>query len=57
MIQKAFGNGYMGKTQTQDWCKQFENGRTCFDSDPSTGRPLMTTPDNIELIRVASKDD
>ncbi|EGI62944.1 FLJ37770-like protein [Acromyrmex echinatior] len=28
MLQKAFGDECMGKTQIKEWYKQFKNGRT-----------------------------
>lgn len=50
MIQKAFGDESMGKTQIKEWYRRFKNGRTSVDSDPRSGRPsLTTTPENIEF--------
>ena len=58
MIQKAFGDECMGKTQIKEWCKRFKNGRTSVDSDPRSGRPLNTiTPENIERVRLAIGED
>lgn len=58
MLQKAFGDECMGKTQIKEWYKRFKSGRTSVDSDPRSGRPsTTTTPDNVERVRVAIEQD
>ena len=58
MIQKAFVDQSMGITQVKEWYRRFQNGRTSVDSDPRSGRlSLATTPENIERVRLAIKDD
>ena len=34
-----------------------KNGRTSVDSDPRSGRPSLTTPENIERVRLAIEGD
>ncbi|KAJ8976979.1 hypothetical protein NQ317_006171 [Molorchus minor] len=58
MLQKAFGDECMGKTQIKEWYKRFKSDRTSVDSDPRSDRPSMTTtPDNVERVRVAIEQD
>ncbi|KAG5329102.1 GVQW3 protein, partial [Acromyrmex heyeri] len=38
MLQKAFEDECMGKTQIKEWYKRFKNGRTSVDSDSRSGR-------------------
>ena len=58
MIQKAFVDESMGMTQIKEWYRRFKNGRTCVDSDPRSGRPLLTTtPKNIDRVRLAIEGD
>ncbi|KAG5336104.1 GVQW3 protein, partial [Acromyrmex heyeri] len=37
MLQKAFGDECMGKTQIKEWYKRFKNGRTSVDNDSRSG--------------------
>ncbi|XP_025193608.1 protein GVQW3-like [Melanaphis sacchari] len=54
MLQKAFGDDCMGKTQIKEWFKRFKNGRTFVASDPRSGRPSTgKTSDNVECVRAA----
>ena len=42
MMQKAFGNECMSKTQIKEWYNRFKEGRTSVDSDSRSGRPSTT---------------
>ena len=58
MIKKAFVDESMGITQIKEWYRRFKNGRTSVDSDSRSGRPsLITTPENIERVRLAIEGD
>ena len=58
MIQKAFEDENMSITQIKEWCRPLKHGRTSVDSDPRSGRPsLITTPENIERVRLAIEGD
>ena len=58
MIQKAFVDESIGITQIKKWYRRFKIGRTSVDSDLRSGRPsLTTTPENIELVRLAIEGD
>ncbi|GFX42464.1 FLJ37770-like protein [Trichonephila clavipes] len=43
MLQKAFKDECMGKTQIKEWYGRFKNGRTSVNSDPRSGRPSTGT--------------
>ena len=47
----------MGITQIKEWYRRFKNGRTSVDSNHCSGRPSLTTPENIERLRLAIKGD
>ena len=58
MIQKAFGDECMGKTQIKEWYKHFKNSHTSVVSDLRSGRPSSTiTPENIERVRLPIEED
>jgi len=58
MLQKAFEDECMSKTQIKEWYKRFKNGRTSVDSDSRSGRPATgKTSDNVERVRVAIEQD
>ncbi|GFT88999.1 protein GVQW3 [Trichonephila clavipes] len=58
MLQKAFKDECMGKTQIKEWYGRFKNGRTSVDSDPRSGRPSTgTSSHNVERVRVAVEQD
>ena len=42
MMQKAFGNECMSKTQIKEWYNRFKGGSTSVDSDSRSCRPLTT---------------
>ncbi|XP_014774322.1 protein GVQW3-like [Octopus bimaculoides] len=48
MIQKAFGDDAMRKTQMKEWYNWFKDGHTSVDSEPRCGRP--STNRNDEMI-------
>ena len=57
MMQRAFGNECMSKTQITELYNRFKGGRTSVDSDSRSGRPSTTkTLDNIERVRLAIED-
>lgn len=58
MLQKAFKDECMGKTQIKEWYRRFKSGRTSVVSDPRSGRPSTgTSSDNVERVRVAVEQD
>ncbi|KAE9542487.1 hypothetical protein AGLY_003348 [Aphis glycines] len=45
MMQNAYGDQCLGRTQCYDWFKRFKNGRESVDDDPCSGRPSTSTDD------------
>jgi len=48
LLQQAYGEDAMGRTQVFDWFRRFKEGRTSVESDPPSGRP--STSRNEEMI-------
>jgi len=48
LLQKAYSEEAMGRTQVSDWFHRFKEGRTSVESDPRSGRP--STSRNEEMI-------
>jgi len=48
LLQQAYGEDAMGRTQVFDWFCQFKEGRTSAESDPCSGQP--STSRNEKMI-------
>jgi len=48
LLQQAYGEDAMGRTQMFDWFRRFEECRNSVESDPRSGRP--STSRNEEMI-------
>ena len=48
LLQQAYGEDAMGRTQVFDWFRRFKEGRTSVESNPLSGRP--STSRNGEMI-------
>ena len=48
LLQQAYGEDTMGRTQVFDWLRRFKEGRTSIESDPRSGR--RSTSRNEEMI-------
>ena len=48
LLQQAYGDDAMGRTQVFDWFRRFQEGRTSVESDLRSGRP--STSRNEEII-------
>ena len=48
LLQQAYGEDAMGRTQMFDWFRPFKEGRTSVESDPRSGRP--STSGNEKMI-------
>ena len=48
LLQQAYGEDAMGRTQVFDWFHRFKEGRNSVESDPHSGRP--STLRNEEMI-------
>jgi len=52
MLQQAFGDECMSRTQCFEWYSRFKIGRTSIDEDPRSGRPSTSTDDvHIDAVR------
>jgi len=52
MMQNAYGDQSLGRTQCYDWFKRFKGGRESVDDDPRSGRPSTST-DGAHVTRVS----
>jgi hypothetical protein len=43
MLEEAYGNAAMKKTQVCDWHNHFNDGRSIASDDPCCGRPFTST--------------
>jgi len=48
LLQQAYGEDAMGRTQVFDWFRRFKEGRTSAENDPRSGR--LSTSRNEEMI-------
>ena len=48
LLQQAYGEDAMGRTQVFDWFRWFKESRTSVESDPRSGRPSSSS--NEEMI-------
>ena len=53
LLQQAYSEDAMGRTQVFDWFGRFKEGRTSVESDPRSGRP--STSRNEEMITKVRK--
>ena len=52
MVEKAYGESILSKTQVYDWYRAFTNGRETVEDMTRTGRPpTSTTDDNIKKVK------
>jgi hypothetical protein len=52
MLQQAFGDECMSRTQFFEWYSRFKTGRTSIDEDPRSGRTFTSTDDvHIHAVR------
>jgi hypothetical protein len=52
MLQQAYGEDCLSRTQCYEWYQRFKAGRTSIEDDPKSGRPSSSTGDDqIEKMR------
>ena len=52
MLQRAYGDDCLSRTQCHGWYQRFKSGRTSTKDDPKSGRPSTSTDDyHIEKVR------
>ena len=47
LLQQAYSEDAMGRTQVSDWFRRFKDGRTSVESDPRSGRPPKSRNDEM----------
>jgi len=52
LLQQAYGEDCLSRTQCYKWYQRFKSGRTSIEDDPKSGRPSSSTGnDHIEKVR------
>lgn len=52
MLQKAYGDSALSKTQAYEWYKAFKDGREIVEDMPRSGRPsTSSTEENVDKIK------
>jgi transposase len=58
MLQQAYGEDCLSRTQCYEWYQRFKSGRTSIEDDPKSGRPSSSTgDDHIEKVRSVIRED
>ncbi|EZA58146.1 hypothetical protein X777_01874 [Ooceraea biroi] len=58
MIQEAFKEEALSRTQVYEWFRRFREGRMSLEDDPRSGRPSTShTDENVDLIRQTINQD
>jgi len=51
MLQQAYGEDCLSRTQCHEWYQRFKSGRTSTEDDPKSGRPSTSMDDdNVEKV-------
>ena len=57
MLQQAYGEDCLSRTQCYEWYQRFKSGRTSIEDDPKSGRPSSSTgDDHIENVRTVIRE-
>jgi len=46
MLQQAYGDDCLSRTQYHEWYQRFKSGRTSIEDDPKSGRPSTSMDDD-----------
>jgi len=46
MLQQAYGEDCLSRTQCHKWYQRFKSGRTSIEDDPKSGRPSTSMDDD-----------
>jgi len=58
MLQQAYGEDCLSRTQCYEWYQLFKSGRTSIEDDPKSGRPSLSTGNNhIEKLRSVIREN
>jgi len=51
MLQQAYAEDSLGRTQCHEWYQRFKSGRTSIEDDPKSGRPPTSMDaDHVEKV-------
>ena len=51
MLQQAYGEDCLSRTQCHEWYQRFKSGRTSIEGDPKSGRPSTSMDDDhVEIV-------
>ena len=58
MLQQAYGEDCLSRTQCYEWYQRFKSGRTSIEDDPKSGQPSsLTGDDHIEKVRSVIREN
>src|SRR5215469_8516208 len=58
MLQQAYGEDCLSRTQSYEWYQRFKSGRTSIEDDPKSGRPSSSSgDDHIEKVRSVIREN
>ena len=58
MLQHAYGEDGLSRTQYYEWYQRSKSGRTSIEYDPKSGRPSSSTDDDhIENVRSVIREN
>ena len=46
MLQQAYGEDCLSRTQCHEWYRRFKSGRRSIENDPKSGRPSTSVDDD-----------
>jgi len=58
MLQQAYGEDCLSRTQCHEWYQRFKSGRTSIKDDPKSGQPSISMDDNhVEKVLAVIRQD
>ena len=58
MLQQAYGEDCLSRTQCYEWYQRFKSGRTSIEDEPKSGQPSSSTgDDHIEKVRSVIREN
>jgi len=58
MLQQAYGEDCLSRTQYHEWYQLFKSGRTSIEDDPKSGRPSTSMDDDhVEKVLAVNRQN
>ena len=58
MLQQAYGEDCLNRTQSHEWYQRFKSGRKSIEDDPKSGRPSTSMDDDhAEKVRAVIRQN